>query len=141
MYSQILLKKKKIYCKNIFLLFLVFEYFLNKVTNASEKIPTKVAVFCIKLNRTSLGLLRAPNRSKTAQISLKREQYLLLLTIRRQAHGAEYLATRQEHTIQNPTTVVKINKMVFSRFKFFESNILQLQSVKLMFPYNFTLVF
>lgn len=134
-YSSVLNKKKKIYCKNIFFFFLAFEY-LYKWRGKKSLI---LHIFCIKLKKKIITYLRAPNRSKKAQVNLTLNRYLLLISLHiKLSQPNNYTNNFNNNPIH---ILIYIISLLFKNFNFFESNILLLSSVKINLKYNYLIKF
>lgn len=131
-YQNILKKKKKIYCKNIFFFFLIFEYLFKKKTPLKDQSTLKL--FCLKKKKKPITLLRAPNRSKTAQINLVNTQYILLISFL-------FSGTTFSKIQASPTLLIKIFCFFIKNFNFFESNTLLLSSLKANIKYQYLIKF
>jgi len=119
--------KKKIFCKNFFLLLLIFEYYWKKSKNL------KIRVSYLPLNSKKFTFLRAPNRSKSSQITLKLQRYSIKITF-------EILNFKVDEDVSlNPKFIVFFFKKIYQNIRFFESNLLINNQINLRYKYNYNL--
>jgi hypothetical protein len=128
--SQILNYKKKhnkkIFTKNFFIIFLIYEYFSKKYENV------RYSSTCLPIKVGGVSFLRAPNRSKSSQILLTLSRYVILITFK------IYKLPYQSPTITTNFLVFFFKKN-FASLKFFESNIFFNQYLRILIYYNYNL--
>lgn len=127
--NYIIKKNSKIFCKNFFFFFLILEYFYLKKT--INKVIFKI--FCLGIKKKKLTFLRSPNRAKSSQVNLTIPRYIILFKLK--------FNYNQNIFIKNKKQLIHYICVLNNNFNFFESNILNLISIKinLHYKYRFTL--
>lgn len=118
---------KKLFTKNFFLIYLISEY-LSKSSNLN-----KFSIVCMPIKTKSISILRAPNRSKSSQISLKLKRYKILLSI--QYSLINFLKINYALRF-----LVLFFKKTYKTLSFFESSVLYIQNLKVTIKYNYNLI-
>jgi len=116
----------KIFTKNFIIIFLILEYFSKKWGGLG------FSYICLPLKTKPVVFLRAPNRSKSSQISLTLIRYSILLTLKISKLGSFVFKITPQF----------INFYLKSRFRgirFFESNYFYNQNIKFLINYNYNL--
>ena len=114
----------KIYCKNFFLFYLIWE-FLFFYTNSKQKF--KFSFVNLPKKKNSIVFLRAPNRAKKSQIHLSVARFKLFILIKLKINLINIKTLK----------ITSLLKGLIHNFKFFESNILNLHSLEINLPYNY----
>lgn len=128
--------KKKIYCKNFFFLMLILEFLHSCNTNngaQNRHIPgvyTKHKIVCHVFKKQTLTYLRAPNRAKSSQVSLMLPRYVIALKIC-------FYNIKTLSFISNPIVTINYLLVLQKQFNFFETNLLNLISLKILLKYHF----
>jgi hypothetical protein len=125
-YNEQLFLKKKIFTKNFFIIFLLLEYISKKNNVCSTKI------ILLPIKNKSISYLRSPNRSKSSQVSIKIKKYRILTIIKFNLIDLSKLSSKI-------TFIIFFFKKNFEKFKFFESNNLLLNNLKIEANYNYNL--
>lgn len=124
--KQNLTIKNKIFLKNFFIILLIFDYLSNK-----DKL-LKIKVVYLPIKNKTISFLRAPNRSKSSQITLKTQKYKIIVM---------FFLKKIKPLIKlnKPHFIVFLLKKKYFKFKFFESSNLLIENLKIYFNYNYNL--
>lgn len=128
--------KKKIYCKNFFFLILILEFLqsYNIKSNLNDQqtqgVCIKHKIVCNTVKKQTLTYLRAPNRAKSSQVSLNLPRYVVTLKIC-------FIGALPTKFILNPMVITNYFLILQKQFNFFESNLLNLMSLKVFLKYSY----
>jgi hypothetical protein len=119
--------KSGIFCKNFFVLYLILYFLYKKQFNIEKKSSRlKVKIFCIPQSSNQTSFLRAPNRSKSAQISIKTRKFKLSLILCNSVN-----AFSPNFSIKDIHFMIFLFKKLKAKVNFFESNIFILKNIKI----------